>query len=284
MADEKNPAGESSGPGLQKDIPDGLWKNCEKCKRIIYCSDLEENHGVCPECAFHHTFNAWQWADLLFDNGSYDRFGEDLYALDILEFVDSKPYPERLKEAREKTGLNDAILCGQGTLAGYPLTAAIMEFRFTGGSMGSVVGELVATAAERAIERQTALLTVMCSGGARMQEGMVSLMQMAKTAAAIGRFRRHRLPYLVLLTHPSTAGSLASYGMTGDVILAEPGAMIGFAGRRVIEQTIKETLPDNFQSAEFQLEHGMVDRVVDRRELRETLAQLLRFFLPTGTD
>ncbi|MBN2054256.1 acetyl-CoA carboxylase carboxyl transferase subunit beta [bacterium] len=255
-----------------------MWRRCDACKEFIFEADFLLHHGVCPHCGHHYRIPAAIWLKAIFGDAGVEHFDSELRPVDALGFIDSRPYPQRLKAAQEKTSLQDAAVSVRGLLDGLPLHMTLLDFSFLGGSMGSVVGEKVARGAERAMRERTPYMTLLCTGGARMQEGILSLMQMAKTAAVLARLKVLRIPYLVYLSDPSTAGCLASFGMVGDIIMAEPGALIGFAGPRVIEQTIGETLPDDFQRAEFQLDHGMVDLVVDRRELGVMLRRLLRFF------
>lgn len=261
----------------KKDIGEGLWTKCDACKETHYAKDLKESLYVCSKCGHHMRIAARDRIELLFDPESFQEFDAQLTSGDPLNFVDSQSYKARLKSAQAKTGLQNAIITGVGKVEGEVLVAGVMEFNFMGGSMGSVVGEKIARAAEKAIELRAPLLIVSASGGARMQEGILSLMQMGKTSAALARLRQEQLLYISLLTDPTTGGVTASFAMLGDVNLAESGAMIAFAGRRVIEQTIRQKLPKDFQTAEYLLNHGMVDRVVHRKELRTTIARLIRF-------
>lgn len=263
----------------KRDIPDGLWTKCEGCGEVIYNKRLEENLRVCPRCGYHMMLTAPQRIAQLFDEGSFSELWAGVLTVDPLGFKDSVEYPQRIANARKQTGLPEAVVCGRARLKEIPVVAAVMDFRFVGGSMGSVVGEKVTRAAEEALASETPLLVVSCSGGARMQEGILSLMQMAKTAAAVQRLGEAAVPFISVLTHPTTGGVSASFAFLGDVIIAEPGALIGFAGPRVIKQTIKEDLPPGFQRAEFLLEHGMIDMIVHRRELRDAVASLLGKFL-----
>ncbi len=265
-------------PQQKKDLPDGLWLKCEKCGEIIYRRELERNQFVCPNCEFHFRIRAHDYIQLLADEGSFEEFNAHIESVDPLGFKDSKRYSDRLKDAKKKTGLNEAVVTGTARVESIPTVLAVMDFAFIGGSMGSVVGEKVARAADKALELHVPLVVVSASGGARMMEGALSLMQMAKTSARLTRLEQARLPYISILTHPTTGGVTASYSMLGDVILAEPGALIGFAGPRVIQQTIRQELPEGFQRSEFLLKHGFVDAVVSRRELKARLAQVLRFF------
>jgi acetyl-CoA carboxylase carboxyl transferase subunit beta len=262
---------------------EGLFVKCEseECGATIYRKDLRTNLSVCPQCGYHFRLSARERLTMLFDDGKYEERDTDISPTDPLNFVDKSPYRERLKKSQRATGLRDAIIVGEGRLDGRRLVIAAMEFSFIGGSMGSVVGEMITRAIEYCISERLPLVIISCSGGARMQEGVLSLMQMAKISAALAQMDDARLPYLSLLTNPTTGGVTASFAMLGDLNLAEPGAVIGFAGARVIEQTIRQKLPKGFQRSEFLLEHGMLDAVVDRRQLRDFLAQALRF---TGPD
>jgi len=261
-------------PAEGSDIPD-LWSKCPACKENIYNKDLEAESYVCPKCGYHHRLSARRRIEVLLDPGSFRQQSGHVHPVDVLNFVDTETYPARLERAQRKTGQPDAILTGRGTLLGLPVMAAVMDFEFSGGSMGSVVGEEIARAAETAAEAGVPLLLVAASGGARMQESALSLMQMAKTTVALQRLTERGLPYISLLTDPTTGGVTASFATIADVIVAEPGALIGFAGPRVIQQTIRQNLPEGFQRSEFLLEHGMVDLVTDRREQRAVLHSLL---------
>ncbi len=263
----------------KRDVPEGIWHRCPSCKAIVAQTELEENLYVCPHCDYHFRMTPRQYFALLFDNQEWEERFEELRSIDFLEFRDRKTYHSRLKQMLEKTDVTEAIVIGVGKIEGRPLVVAAMDFRFIGGSMGSVVGERFTRAVEYAIAERIPLLSITQSGGARMMESAFSLMQMAKTAAILTQMEVHRLPYWVLLTDPTTGGVTASFGMLGDVMLAEPGALIGFAGPRVIRETIKRDLPPGFQRSEFQLEHGFVDRIVHRRELRATIVQLYRLFM-----
>jgi acetyl-CoA carboxylase carboxyl transferase subunit beta len=258
-------------------VPEGLWVKCEGCKEIVYSRDLEQNLKVCPKCGYHFRIDANARIRLLLDDSEPDELFYGVSPTDPLGFKDTKRYRDRLKAYQQALGERDAVVVVTGRLDGIPVVLAVMEYRFMGGSMGSVVGEKITRAAETAREREQPLVVVSASGGARMQEGVLSLMQMAKIAAALHRLREARLPYLSVLTDPTTGGVTASFAMLGDLNIAEPGALIGFAGPRVIQQTIRQELPEGFQRSEFLLEHGMVDLVVDRRELKATLARALRF-------
>jgi acetyl-CoA carboxylase carboxyl transferase subunit beta len=259
-------------------LPKGLWVKCDSCKEIVYRAEVDRAGRVCPRCAYPFRLTARERIALLADEGSFEEREAGLRSGDPLGFKDTKKYPDRVKAARASTGLEEAVLTGTARLGGYPLVMAVFEFGFLGGSMASVVGEKITRAIELAIQKRMPVLIVTASGGARMQEGILSLMQMAKTSAALHRLGEERLPFISLLTDPTTGGVTASFAMLGDVILAEPRALIGFAGPRVIAETIRQPLPEGFQRSEFLLEHGQLDIVVERRELRETLRRLLAFF------
>jgi acetyl-CoA carboxylase carboxyl transferase subunit beta len=256
-------------------VPEGLWIKCSACKEIIYKNDLAQNLSVCPKCAFHFRISARERLQMLFD-GAFEEFDQGLTSADPLRFKDTKPYAARLQDGKAKTNSADALIAATGEIEGRKTVVAAMEYGFIGGSMGVVVGEKVTRCIERALQQKLPLVVVSCSGGARMMEGALSLMQMAKICAALARLHDARLPFLSVLTDPTTGGVTASFAMLGDLNLAEPGALIGFAGPRVIEQTIRQKLPEGFQRAEFLLDHGMLDMVVDRRELKKTLAKSLR--------
>ncbi len=256
-----------------------LWTRCNNCQKIVYKQDIIDNLYVCPLCQFHFRVGARERIEMLLDPGSFTFVDENIYPEDPLSFEDVMPYSLRLKENQEKTSLTEAIITAVGKMDGMPVVLAAMDFGFLGGSMGSVVGEKVARAAERALAERIPLLVVSCSGGARMQEGAFSLMQLMKTSAALARLDKEGIPYISILTDPTTGGVTASYAMLGDLNIAEPGALIGFAGPRVIEQTIKEKLPKGFQRAEFLLQHGMLDEVVNRKNLRSYLIKVLRLLL-----
>jgi len=270
-------------PAQRHRIPEGLWIKCPECLEILTKKDWEERLRVCPKCGHHERLSARDRIVQLVDEGSFEEYDAELVSADPLGFVDSKPYPQRIREAREKTGERDAVVSGLATVGGAPLSLAVMDFHFNGGSMGSVVGEKIARSMERGLERRVAVLTVCASGGARMQEGILSLMQMAKTSALVARLATARIPYLTLLTDPTTAGVMASFASLGDVIVAEPGALVGFAGPRVIEATIKQILPPGFQKSEFMLDRGFIDIVSPRTELRALLARLLVLLAPPET-
>lgn len=261
----------------RRDLPGDVFEKCSGCNAILYRETLVENHHVCPNCAFHFRIFAPDYVALFIDEGSFTEMDAGLSSGDPLGFRDLKAYEDRMRQAIAKVGRQNAVLSGTGLLDGIPVVLAVMDFRFIGGSMGSVVGEKIARAGRKALERKEPLIIVSASGGARMQEGILSLMQMGKTSAVLGRLHDARVPYISVLTDPTTGGVTASFAMLGDVHLAEPKALIGFAGPRVIEETIRQGLPDGFQRSEFLLKHGMIDRVVDRREMKDTIAQLLRF-------
>jgi acetyl-CoA carboxylase carboxyl transferase subunit beta len=258
---------------------EGLWQKCEGCKQIIWKKDLESNWNICTKCGAHSRIDAATRLKLLLDNAEYESLDAELCSSDPLGFVDSKPYGQRLQAMRKATGLSDAMISARGKLDGRPVQICCMEPRFIGGSMGSVVGEQIARAIERAISARTPVIIVSASGGARMQEGAISLMQMAKISAALMKLDQERLPYISVLTDPTTGGVTASYAMLGDLNIAEPGALIGFAGPRVIEQTIRQKLPEGFQRSEFLLKHGMLDAVVPRLEMKAYISRALQFFM-----
>jgi acetyl-CoA carboxylase carboxyl transferase subunit beta len=274
-ADEKLPKVEN---GERKVRTEGLWQKCEGCRQIIWKKELEDNWNVCPKCGVHSRIDAVTRLKLLMDGGQFERFDATLRSSDPLDFVDSKPYSQRLDGMQKATNLCDAMIAAAGRLDGRAVQICAMEPRFIGGSMGSVVGEMIARAIERAMDREEPLLIVSASGGARMQEGAVSLMQMAKISAGLMRLDEARLPYISILTDPTTGGVTASFAMLGDLNIAEPGALIGFAGPRVIEQTIRQKLPEGFQRSEFLLKHGMLDAVVPRLELKAYVSKALKFF------
>ena len=259
----------------RREVATEVFDKCQGCGDILYRERLAQNLNVCPNCGYHLRIGARAYVGILLDEGSFTEFDENLKATDPLGFVDLKDYPTRIAAA-EANGKNEALISGAGTLNGIDVTIAVMDFDFIGGSMGSVVGEKIARAGLAALDAKTPFVIVSASGGARMQEGIYSLMQMAKTSTVLARLHEKALPFISVLTHPTTGGVTASYAMLGDVNLAEPGALIGFAGPRVIEETIKQELPEGFQRSEFVQEHGMVDRVVDRRELKSVIGKLLR--------
>src|SRR5215468_410405 len=260
----------------QSKVPEGLWVKCDGCRQILYNKELLRNFKICPKCGFYFRLSAPERLRMLFDEGRYTELDTELRSTDPLRFRDSKRYRDRLKSSEESIGAGDALRTGAGTMGGIPVVIGAMEFFFMGGSMGSVVGEKLTRAAERALAERRPLIVVSTSGGARMQEGILSLMQMGKISAALARLSEQRIPYISVMTDPTTGGVTASYAMLGDLNLAEPNALIGFAGPRVIEQTIRQTLPDGFQRSEFLLEHGMLDFIVDRSEMKATLGRCLR--------
>src|SRR5471030_374878 len=257
-------------------VPEGLWVKCPDCSQVIYNKDLAANLSVCPKCAHHFRINATERLRMLFD-GEWVEYDKDLVSTDPLGFTDTKPYKARLKASIASTGMKDAVIVATGAIDGIPAVVASMEYGFIGGSMGVVVGEKITRGIERAIERRCPVVIICCSGGARMMEGALSLMQMAKISGALARLDKARLPYISVLTDPTTGGVTASFAMLGDLNIAEPKALIGFAGPRVIEQTIRQKLPEGFQRSEFLLDKGMVDLVIDRRELKTVIANALRF-------
>ncbi|HEX8154715.1 MAG TPA: acetyl-CoA carboxylase, carboxyltransferase subunit beta [Thermoanaerobaculia bacterium] len=262
----------------QTAIPEGLWIKCDECKEIVYRKEVEANLNVCPKCGYHFRLSARERFEILFDDDKYKEFATDIRSTDPLEFRDTKRYRDRLKVYQQRVGSGDAVLCAEGKLDGTPVVICAMEYAFMGGSMGSVVGEKITLAIERCLEKREPLIIVSCSGGARMQEGILSLMQMAKISAALSRLAAAGLAFISVLTDPTTGGVTASYAMLGDLNIAEPKALIGFAGPRVIEQTIRQTLPEGFQRAEFLVEHGMVDLITPRAEMKPTIAKFLRYF------
>jgi len=275
---EKKSIEQATPPEERKVRTEGLWVKCESCGTIVFRKDLEANLLVCPKCGFHFKMNAKQRLEMLLD-GRWTEHDARMTSTDPLKFVDTKPYAARLKEARKKLGMNDAIITAEGQLAGRPVVCCAMEFNFIGGSMGAVVGEKVTRGIELSLETHQPLIVVSCSGGARMMEGTISLMQLAKVSAALARLDDAKVPYISVLTDPTTGGVTASFAMLGDLNIGEPGALIGFAGPRVIEQTIRQTLPDGFQRSEFLLEHGFLDAVVPRKELKSFIASSLDLLL-----
>jgi acetyl-CoA carboxylase carboxyl transferase subunit beta len=257
----------------RKEIPDGLWVKCNRCSQITYNKDLDKNLKVCPKCNFHFRINARERLELLIDKGSFQEFDKNLKTINVLNFPE---YENKIKKAQKATDLPEAVIAGAGKVNGVPVAAAIMDFGFMGGSMGSVVGEKITRAAELALSKKIPLITVATSGGARMQEGVNSLMQMAKTSQTLNKLGEAGLFYLSILTDPTTGGVTASFASLGDIIIAEPDALIGFTGARVIQQTIRQTLPEGFQTAQFQFEHGFVDLIVHRKDLKATVTQLLK--------
>src|ERR1035437_2183988 len=269
-------------PRTKKAIPEGVWTKCAKCEQIIYSKELEENLKICPKCGAHFRLNARERIKQLFDDESFKEFGENIHPMDSLGFVDIQPYATRITESQKKTGQPDACVAGLAAIEGHALVAALLDFDFMGGSMGSVVGEKVTLAIELALKERIPLLIVSASGGARMQESILSLMQMAKTSAALARLNEAGVPFISLLTDPTTGGVTASFSMLGDLIIAEPKALIAFAGPRVIEQTIRQQLPEGFQLSEFLMSHGMIDVIVPRNELKKLLSDILAYFSATG--
>jgi acetyl-CoA carboxylase carboxyl transferase subunit beta len=275
---EKKPIENPTPTDERRVRTEGLWTKCEACRSIIWKKDLDSNWDVCPKCNFHFRMRAKRRLELLLDNGDWMEHDSELVSTDPLGFTDTKPYKQRIHDARKKLGVNDAILTAEGQLDGRPVICCSMEFKFIGGSMGAVVGEKVTRAVELALAKKYPIIIVSASGGARMMEGTVSLMQLAKVAAALARLDDARVPFISLLTDPTTGGVTASYAMLGDLNIAEPGALIGFAGPRVIEQTIRQKLPEGFQTSEFLLEHGFLDAVVPRTELKGYISRALTFF------
>jgi acetyl-CoA carboxylase carboxyl transferase subunit beta len=265
--------------GKKKPIPEGLWTKCPKCEQIIYNKELQANLSVCPKCGHGLRVSARERIAMLVEEGTFQELAAALAPKDPLQFSDTVPYKNRLKEGQKKTGLKEGVVTGEGQMGPHRVALAVLDFGFLGGSMGSVVGEKITIAIEHALENELPLLIVSSSGGARMQEGILSLFQMAKTSAALARLRQARLPFISVVTDPTTGGVTASFAMLGDVIVAEPKALVAFAGPRVIEQTIRQTLPQGFQQSEFVLKHGMVDMVVERKELKATLIKLFSFFM-----
>jgi acetyl-CoA carboxylase carboxyl transferase subunit beta len=263
--------------GSRRDVPDGMWSKCDRCGEIIHRKQLEEQSFTCVKCGHHFRIGSTEYIGLLLDPGSFKEMDRKLRSADPLGFTDTKPYKSRIKESIKKTGLFDAVRIGTGKIRGVPVVLAAMDFTFIGGSMGSVVGEKVARAADKALKSRMPLIVISSSGGARMMEGALSLMQLGKTSAMLAKLAEGKVPYLSVMTDPTTGGVTASFAMLGDVNIAEPGALIGFAGPRVIKQTIGKDLPPGFQRAEFQQDHGFVDLVVHRKEMRETLSLLISY-------
>jgi len=260
---------------IKKNVPEGLWSKCPNCQAVLYHSDLEKNHSVCPKCNHHHRISARVRLDLLLDSEGRFEIGAEVLPIDTLKFKDQKKYSERLAIAKKNTDEDDALVVMQGSIHAVPVVVAAFEFGFMGGSMGSVVGERFVRGVQDAVEQKCPFVCFAASGGARMQEGLLSLMQMAKTCAALTQLSEEKLPFISVLTDPTMGGVSASFAFMGDVVIAEPGALIGFAGARVIQQTVRETLPEGFQRAEFLLEHGAVDMIIDRREMKNQLATLI---------
>jgi len=262
----------------KKDLPDGLWEKCENCGEIIYKKELERRLFTCPKCDYHFRVGYEFYVSLLIDEETFEEFNANIMATDPLNFVHSKKYSDQYASTVKKTGLKEAVITGTGKLEGNDVVIALMDFRFLGGSMGSVVGEKISRAIDKALENRWPMIILSSSGGARMHEGILSLMQLAKTSSKLARLARHKVPYISILTNPTTGGTTASYAMLGDINLAEPGALIGFAGPRVIKQTIRQDLPAGFQRSEFVQEHGFIDLIVHRSELKRRIAGLLEFF------
>ncbi|MFH1843057.1 MAG: acetyl-CoA carboxylase, carboxyltransferase subunit beta [bacterium] len=263
----------------KKEIPDNLWSKCPSCADVLYHRELERNHWVCGSCGHHLPFTTDQYLQLLFDEGSWQETHRGITSVDILEFKDSKRYKDRIKASMSKTGREDAVVTGRGSIERVPVGMSMLDFSFMGGSMGSVVGEKIARALQDSLANREVAVILSRSGGARMQESLLSLMQMAKTSAMLGRLRAENVPFISILTNPTTGGVTASFASLGDVIIAEPGALIGFAGPRVIKETINSDLPEGFQSSEFLLDHGMLDLIIERKELKATLAMVLHWFV-----
>ncbi|HZR67679.1 MAG TPA: acetyl-CoA carboxylase, carboxyltransferase subunit beta [Burkholderiales bacterium] len=264
-----------TGTGARKTVPEGLWTKCDSCAAVLYATDLEKNANVCPKCGYHNRVSARTRLDLLLDPEGRFEIGAEVVPVDSLKFRDSKRYPERIEEAEKATGETDALVVMQGAIRNTPVVAAAFEFEFMGGSMGSVVGERFVRGVHACLDQNLPLICITATGGARMQEGLLSLMQMAKTTAALTLLSQRKLPFITLLTDPTMGGVSASFAMLGDIVIAEPRALIGFAGPRVIEQTVREKLPEGFQRAEFLLEKGAIDLIVDRRQMRDKLASLI---------
>ncbi len=268
----------------KKSLPDGVWIKCQNCNEVLYKKELEKNYSVCTSCGSHFRIKCDDYINIICDANSFYETEPSMQSQDPLKFKDSERYADRIKKATSKTGLNEAVKTGTGNINGMPVVLAVMDFRFVGGSMGSVVGEKIARAAMLALRRKFPLIVISASGGARMQEAAYSLMQMAKTSARLAMLADAKLPFISILTHPTTGGVTASFAMLGDVILAEPKALIGFAGPRVIKQTIGQDLPEGFQRSEFLLEHGFIDAIVERSELKQKLADVLSFFVDQKRD
>jgi acetyl-CoA carboxylase carboxyl transferase subunit beta len=265
--------------GEKRELPEGLWTKCENCGEIIHKSQLELNLWTCHKCNFHFRITSREYIDILIDRGTFKEMDKKMRSVDVLNFVDTKPYKDRLKEAMKNTGLNEAIVTGTGKMNGISVVIGVMDFRFIGGSMGSVVGEKVARAIEKSLKTKNPLIIVSASGGARMMESALSLMQMAKTSAMLTKLSEAGIPYISILTDPTTGGVTASYAMLGDINIAEPGALIGFAGPRVIKQATGKDLPEGFQRSEFLLEHGFIDLIAHRKELKNRVVQILKLLL-----
>ena len=262
---------------LKKNIPEGLWHKCSACQTTLYRSELEKNSEVCPNCGYHNRISSRERIKLLLDEPKQKELGQKISSMDPLKFEDTQKYRDRLVSMKKSTGENDALVITEGSIDSLPVILAVFEFKFMGGSMGSVVGEKFVLAINKAIENSSSFVCVSASGGARMQEGLLSLMQMAKTSAALTKLSEKKLPFISVLTDPTMGGVSASFAMLGDIIIAEPKALIGFAGPRVIEQTVREKLPEGFQRSEFLLEHGAIDLIVDRRQMRKTIAKIISY-------
>ncbi|MFO7831673.1 MAG: acetyl-CoA carboxylase, carboxyltransferase subunit beta [Desulfuromonadaceae bacterium] len=260
-------------------MPEGLWVKCKNCAEIIYAKEIERNLNVCPKCDYHFRISAQARIELVLDKGSFVEMDADIQSTDFLDFKDTKKYKDRIKASLAKAGGGDAVVCGEGSIEGLPVVVSVFDFSFMGGSMGSVVGEKITRAIEKGLETRSPVIIFSCSGGARMQESILSLMQMAKTSAALAKLKEAGLPFVSVLTDPTTGGVTASFAMLGDINMTEPRALIGFAGPRVIEQTIRQKLPQGFQRSEYLLEHGMVDMIVPRQEMKARLSQVLRIFM-----
>jgi acetyl-CoA carboxylase carboxyl transferase subunit beta len=264
-------------------IPEGLWVKCDNCKEIVYRKEVDKHLKVCPNCSYHFRLTAFERIGQLVDHDSFKEIGQGLQATDPINFVDQIPYKERIERAKERSQTSEAAVAGHATIGHFDIVLVVMDFFFMGGSMGTIVGEKFTSAAEEALKKQVPLICVSSSGGARMHEGILSLMQMAKTAAAAARLKEKNIPYISILADPTFGGVTASFAMLGDIIIAEPGSLIGFAGPRVIEQTINQQLPPGFQRAEFQLKHGMIDMIIPRKDLKEKLVTIIAFFIDART-
>lgn len=273
---EKPPISAAEPKKLQ--VPEGVWTKCKNCDEIIYTKEIERNLNVCPKCDYHFRISAQERIRLILDEGSFEEMDAAMQSVDFLDFKDSKRYKDRIKAAVKKAGGGDAVICGTGAIEGLPVVVGVFDFGFMGGSMGSVVGEKITRALEKGLQERRPVIVFSSSGGARMQESILSLMQMAKTSAVLAKLKAEGIPFISVLTDPTTGGVTASFSMLGDINMAEPKALIGFAGPRVIEQTIRQKLPEGFQRSEYLLEHGMVDMIVRRQEMKATLAGILRIF------
>jgi acetyl-CoA carboxylase carboxyl transferase subunit beta len=265
---------------LSGNVPVGLWKKCNQCGEILQAEKLEDNLHVCPICDYHYRISAYERISLMVDEGSFEEIGPDLISNNPLQFQDKMPYVQRLQAAIKSTGIKDSTVCGTATIDGRQVALSVMDFRFMGGSMGVVTGEKIALAMDIGFDKKIPVIVVSCSGGARMQEGILSLMQLAKTSASRARLKNNGIPYISLLTDPTTGGCAASFAMQGDLNIAEPKALIGFAGPRVIEQSIRQTLPEGFQRSEFLKDHGFIDRIIHRKELKKELSFFMKMFSP----